>query len=986
MTLPRLLPCLLWGLFGGLLFPLADADTAAVAKGHGKDPFTLDVQRFQLANGMTVLLHRDATLPQVVVSLWFDVGSKNEALGRTGFAHLYEHLMFMGTKNVPGGGFDQVMEAEGGQNNATTSADRTFYFDSGPTHLLPTLLWLEAERLTTLPEVMSDEKVALQREVVRNERRQSYENRPYGKAELLISEAMYPKGHPYSWPVIGSHADLLAASTEDVKGFFYKYYAPSNATLAVVGDINPTEARRLIEHYFGWMQKTPRPAALKVEAPQAPVQKRLTVEDQVELPRIYLLWHSPAAGTEGSVETQLLADVLGKGKSSRLHHALVFEKQIAQSVEVEMEPQVLGSMLTVQVTARKGVLPAALLSATEAELAKVVTTAVSEAELARAKNQQLTEWAQSIETVLGRSEMMQAGQALYGDPNALTKQVEQLRRMTPQQIMARAAALHLSDPERRLTLSVVPAQKTAGAAGNDKGAAAQKKPAAPASVAQAAVKPPIDNRGASPSAIDNRGASPSAIDNRGASPSAIDLSKRPTLGPLQAFKAPKNARFRVGDLDVLLVRRPGAALLAAQVVVPGGNRGLSPDQAGLPAAVAAMLTEGAGARGATQVADDLERLGAIVRAHATADAITVSLDVMAEKYGEAAPILYDVVAAPRFEAAEWKRVQAERITEVVRARAEPGFAAERGLASALFGEQHPYGMGTRGVETTLSRLGVADLRTYHQARFQPKSAVLVIAGDVELSQAQAEKLAAPFSAWKASGPAALVLAASPAPRPEKRRLVLIDRPGAPQSELRMATISQARKNPDRAVADVANTLLGGAFTSRLNQNLREQHGWAYGAGSRFQRLLDTGYFVAQAAVRTDATADSVGEMIKELRRMGAEPVNQAELIKGRKSSVQRLVSLCERVAGLAQAFGEIALYGLPADELSQLSRDSQHATAAMVQKVAQRYFVPEKATLVVVGDRKTVEPALRKLDLSGAEVEYRDVNGALLPVAKSTPK
>lgn len=188
------------------------------------------------------------------------------------------------------------------------------------------------------------------------------------------------------------------------------------------------------------------------------------------------------------------------------------------------------------------------------------------------------------------------------------------------------------------------------------------------------------------------------------------------------------------------------------------------------------------------------------------------------------------------------------------------------------------------------------------------------------------------------------------------------------------------------MSDVANTLLGGTFTSRLNQNLREQHGWAYGAASRFQRFLDSGFFVAQAAVRTDATGDSVGEMIKELKRMAAEPVSEAELIKGRKSSVQRLVMLCERVAGLAQTFGEIALYGLPQDEISQLSRDSQHATAAAVQKIARRYFVPEKATLVVVGDRKTVEPALKKLDLSGAEVEYRDVNGALLPVAKSATK
>ena len=302
---------------------------AATPAPAGRDPFALTAERYTLPSGMTVLLRRDPSVPRVVVSLWFSVGSRDEAPGRTGFAHLYEHLMFMGTRHVPNNRFDAIMESEGGGNNATTSTDRTFYFDFGPSHLLPTLLWLEAERLTNLPETMTDEKVSLQREVVRNERRQSYENRPYGMAELRVSSAMYPAGHPYSWPIIGSHEDLIAASTSDVKQFFYKFYTPSNATLAIVGDFNPEEAKRLVQTYFGWMPKRPKPVSPSlgggVPSMVVPVEQKIVVQDQVALPRVYLLWHAPAVGSPDYAETVLLGDVLGKGRASRLHRKLVIE-------------------------------------------------------------------------------------------------------------------------------------------------------------------------------------------------------------------------------------------------------------------------------------------------------------------------------------------------------------------------------------------------------------------------------------------------------------------------------------------------------------------------------------------------------------------------------------------------------------------------------------------------------------------------------------
>ncbi|HEX9104699.1 MAG TPA: pitrilysin family protein, partial [Polyangia bacterium] len=344
---------------------------------------TLDVpvERYVLPNGLVVVLHEDHRLPNVVVDLTFRVGSKDEKPGRTGFAHLFEHLMFMGTKNVPNGAFDTILEGAGGSDNASTTEDLTNYFDTGPSNLLETFLWLEADRLSSLPDDMTRAKVDLQRDVVKNERRQSYENRPYGRAELVLPDKLYAPSHPYHHPVIGSHADLDAASVADVKAFFRQYYVPSNASLVVSGDFSTAEAKKLVDKYFAWMPKrpvpphaTPRPATLA-----KPARVRLT--DAVQLPRVILAWHSPAAYSDGDAECELLAAVLGGGHSSRLYQTLVYERKLAESVEVEQSASFYGSQLVIVATAQSGHSSAELEQAIDGELARLDATPPSASEL-----------------------------------------------------------------------------------------------------------------------------------------------------------------------------------------------------------------------------------------------------------------------------------------------------------------------------------------------------------------------------------------------------------------------------------------------------------------------------------------------------------------------------------------------------------------------------------------------------------------------------
>jgi predicted Zn-dependent peptidase len=381
-------------------------------------------QRYRLHNGLTVILHEDHRLPEVVVDLWFRVGSKDEAARRTGFAHLFEHLMFMGTHNVPNGRFDGIMEAEGGVNNASTNEDRTNYFEMGPSHLLETFLWLEADRLATLADDMSKPKVDLQREVVKNERRQSYENRPYGRVELVLPEKMFPLGHPYHHPVIGSHVDLTAASVDDVKRFFRSHYVPANLSLVIAGDFKSDEARVLIEKWFGWMPRSTEIEPAHVVPPPAELAKDARVEmtEGVKLDQVTLAWHSPAQLARGEPETELVAALLGSGKSSRLSRALIYEQHLAQEVSVEQRGMQYGGLLVVQATCAPGHHAAELERAILAELRDLDgKRPPGEDEVERARAFVETRVLGELEPLFGTADALNEAELLRGDPGELER-------------------------------------------------------------------------------------------------------------------------------------------------------------------------------------------------------------------------------------------------------------------------------------------------------------------------------------------------------------------------------------------------------------------------------------------------------------------------------------------------------------------------------------------------------------------------------------
>ncbi|MBC8133997.1 MAG: insulinase family protein [Deltaproteobacteria bacterium] len=423
-------------------------------------------EKFVLDNGLRVILHRDQTSPLVAVDLWYHVGSKDEQPGRTGFAHLFEHLMFMGSAHAPYPAFDATMEKWGGHNNGTTSNDRTNYYEIGPANLLETFLWLEADRLATLPDVITEEELQRQLKVVQNERRQSYENRPYGRAELIVPETMYEPSHPYHWPVIGSHADLEAATVADVRAFFDRFYRPSNASLVVAGDFEPAEARRLVNQYFGWLPARPAPPAVTATVRPLAATERREVADRVQLPRLRMEWHSPALFAPGDADLDLAAQILGGGKSSRLYKALVFEQRIAQDAWAYQSSLMLGSLFGVGVTAKPGQGLDDIEKATMAVIDRFAAEGPTDSELERARNSHSADFYKSLDNLQTRADLLNHYERLLGDPGGMAEDMARFTRATTTSVREAFASMIAA---HHLVLTIVPDGTTGEGDGDSDG-------------------------------------------------------------------------------------------------------------------------------------------------------------------------------------------------------------------------------------------------------------------------------------------------------------------------------------------------------------------------------------------------------------------------------------------------------------------------------------------------------------------------------------
>ena len=860
-------------------------------------------EKYQLPNGLTVILHEDHRLPVATINLWYYVGSKDEVAGRSGFAHLFEHLMFMGTERVPGGEFDTIMESGGGWNNATTSTDRTNYFSYGPANLLNTLLWLDADRMQDMGRKMNQEKLDKQREVVRNERRQSYENRPYGQAELRISELMFPPGHPYHIPVIGTHQDLIAATVEDVKDFFARYYVPCNASLVVAGDFQPAEVKPAIAELFGTLPRGSEPPRRAVPPAKIEREVRNTLSDTVQFAKLYLVYHSPAAFQPGDAEMDLVAATLGDGISSRLYQALVYERPLASEVTAYQESRLLGSLFTIEATARPGVPLDQLEQAIDEVLAEYRQIGPATEELERHKARIEYATIHRLQSVTAKADALNQYQFFFDEPNSFRRDLERYRRASVADVKTWAGKVFA--PDARLVLRVLP----------------ELEPVQP------------DPRDA-----------------------------RPTAGAPRAFTPPLPEEFALSNgISVYFFPRRELPLVELRAIFDGGSIHDPADKAGRAALTAAMLDEGAGERDAVAFSQAVDQLGASLAFGASREYTLGSLSVLRRNLEPALGLFADAVRAPAFAPQEWNRVQTLEVESLRGSLDNPTAVSALVGMRAFFGSDHPYGRPAGGTPQSVAALTLDEIRRFHRQAYTPQGTTLLVAGDLTADEAKRE-LERAFGAWPAAASTLEPVALSP-PAANPLRLILVDKPDSVQTVIRFYLPGPVYSNPNRVPLTLLNTILGGSFTSRLNQNLREEHGYTYGAGSRYFMDPQIGFFLASAAVQAETTGEAIKEFLNEFAAIRSGDISDDEASKAQASFRTDLLQDYENLGAVLQSAVNLLRNGRsfdgPAEDL-QASR----VAAKQLNALAKDAVPLEQGVLVLVGDRQTILAQIQGLGLS----------------------
>lgn len=922
-----------------VLQAFAQATTpAATPAGTPSDVPDIAFEKYTLPNGLEVILSQDRRLPMVAVNLWYHVGPANEDAGRTGFAHLFEHMMFQSSKHVPSDAHFKLLEGAGASDiNGTTDFDRTNYFETLPSNQLELALWLESDRMGYLLDVLDQAALANQQDVVRNERRQSVENQPYGIVQEKLFHLLFPQGHPYYASVIGSHEDIQAAKLEDVQKFFKTFYAPNNASLAIVGDFEPAEVRKLVAKYFGPLKQGPPVPKLGVKTPSITAERRAVVTDRIELPRVYMGWITSPVFSAGDAEADLAARVLGGGKSSRLYKKLVYELQIAQDVTAYQYGLTLGSVFGIEATARQGHTAAELEAVINAELDKFRDEGPSVQELERARNAIETQIVGGLETLGGFggvADRLNAYNHYLGDPGYLGRDLARYRSASPDGVRKFARAQLATNA--RVVVHGVPGTP-------DLGAEVATPPAAAAAPGKGA-----------------------------AAVNAAEpwREKPPVPAVARAYLPPVPQTFTLANgLTVILNERSNLPIVNAALVFRTGSDANPTETPGLANFTVAMLDEGTKSRNSLQLADDVAQLGAMLATTSAMDNSTAGVSVLKRNVPAALRLLADVVLNPTFPADEVERQRGQRLSQLVEERQEPGVVAAKALAAALYGPRHPYGYSELGTEAATKAMSRDDMLAFWRAHFVPNNAALVVAGAISASElrALAEEN---FGKWQPGQPR---VAALGTPATTTAQLVMVDMPGAAQTILRVGNVGVPRSTPDYAALEVMNAALGGLFSSRINMNLREEHGYTYGAGSIFRYRRGNGPFFVFTSVRTDVTGPAVKEIFKEIERMVAVPLTADELALSKDSLVRSLPGQFETSGQAVASFANTYVYGLGLDYFARLPLQINAVDVAAVQDVARRYLVPSRMVTVAVGDRARIESQLQEAGLKN--IERRDPDG-----------
>ncbi|WP_242097814.1 pitrilysin family protein [Sphingomonas sp. CROZ-RG-20F-R02-07] len=882
-----------------------------------------------LGNGLRVYAIRDTTTPNVAIQMWYDVGSKDDPKGRSGFAHMFEHLMFKATRNLVSEQFDRLTEDVGGNNNASTNDDYTEYHETVPANHLQRLLFAEADRMASL--VVEPRSFGSERAVVEEELRQSTLARPYGKLfSVDLSAASYTR-HPYARSTIGSIPNLESASIDDVRAFHATYYRPDNAILVVSGNFDPAQLNAWVDRYFAGIARpsTPIPRVTVVEPPRTHAVSYTVYEANTPLPAVLLSYHVPPDRAPDVPALTVLQTILATGESSRLYQSLVYRDQLAQDAAASLDTKQGTGNLAVYAIMAGGKDVALGEAALKREIAALRDTPVSAADLAQAKNQIVTATLRSRETAEGKARTIASSAIIDGDPHDADRQLAAIATVSAADVQ-RVARAYLAD-DQAVTIRYLPIESKPASAVADTIAVSP-------SVVVADLAPPRDVAIVTPASAAERASLP-----------PVAAAVKPNVPqPVETVLA--------NGIRLVTLERHGLPLVTATLVARGGAADTRAP-AGAASLSATLLTKGTATRSATQIARAIESLGGSIGSDADRDGATIDVTVKSDQLAPAMDILADVARNPAFAAPEIERARAQAVDAAGVALKNPAQVAALAASRAVFGA-HPYGAPLEGTPASLAAITRGDLTASYRRSWVPARTTLILVGDI--TPAKAIALAnARFADWHVADAAAAPMApplAAPAPR-----VIVVDMPDAGQAGVVVARTGIARADPRYYPLALANTILGGGFSSRLNQEIRIKRGLAYGAGSSMQARREPGLIAARTQTKNPSAAEVVELIVAQMRAMGAAPASPGEIETRKAVLVGNFGATIETTGGAAGLLANYVEEDVPLAELQRFTDRVQAVDADAEQKVSVALLDPAPASIVVAGDARQFLPALRKV-------------------------
>jgi predicted Zn-dependent peptidase len=901
----------------------AATDTSPVASAR-EIAANIDIpyERFTLANGLRVLVHTDRKAPVVAVSVWYDIGSKQEPKGKTGFAHLFEHLMFNGSENSDDDFFAPLKQMGATGYNGSTWFDRTNYYETVPTAALEKTLWLESDRMGHLLGAITQEKLDNQRAVVQNEKRQG-DNQPYGLVQYYQAAALFPEGHPYGHSTIGSMADLNAASLADVHDWFRRNYGPNNAILVLAGDIDAKRAKPLVEKYFGKIARGP--AAIKVEAPVTTLAARKdeTIHDRIATTVIYRTWILPGLNDPSVVPLEIGASVLGGLASSRLDNLLVRDEKIAVSASASVMSFAQISQFEVSVSVKPGIDPALVSNRLDAIIADYVQTGPSRDEIARVATQSAASAVRSLESVGGKAMTLAEGLLYSNDPEKYAKDLVAYTSATPQTVRA-ALSKWLTRPVYALTVE-------AGA----------RAPYAEADSANAS--------------------------NQAAAAPRVKTSKRdpaPEVGPVADLSFPNVTRSKLSNgIEVIYASRDAVPTTQISLSFDAGYAADPKAKLGTAGMVTALLSEGTSDLSSRQIAERQETLGSRIDAGSSMDRTSVKLTALSANLVPSLDLFADIALRPAFAPDEIERLRGQILAKIQSDLTTPGTIAGRILQPALYGPAHPYGVPSgSGDPAAVAKLTRDDLVAFHRAWFRPEKAKLFVVSDLPLARI-VPLLETRFGRWAGNGPAGGKSFATPVPAAEPR-ILLVDRKDSPQSLILGGLVLDAKGSDRNLALEGAANIVGGDFLSRINMDLRETKGWSYGAGANITSVASRLSYRVSAPVQADKTGPALAAILAVYRAyLGDQGVTPAELERMQNGDIRKLPGAFETAAAVMQAMQTSDLLQRPDDHYARLPAEIRELSTGALDAAARRAIDPTKFIWVVVGDATKIRPQLDELGL-----------------------